>query len=70
MVLPRNCPEIAQKTYLAIVANPYFSIAELGKNVGLAERTIKYHQKILKEAGLIERVGSDRNGYWKIVETE
>lgn len=65
---PVNCPVNAQKTYLAIKENPKLSILELSKNLGISERTVKNHQKLLKEAKLIERVGADKNGYWKIIE--
>ena len=64
--LPRSCPEVAQKTYEAICKNPKSSISELSNETGLSERTIKNHLKLLKDLNLIERVGSDRNGYWKI----
>ena len=67
-IAKQTAQKTAQKTYIAILANPHFSISELGKETGLSERTIKYHQKILKEAGLIERVGSDKKSFWKVLE--
>ena len=67
--LPRSCPEVAQKTYEAICKNPKSSISELSNETGLSERTIKNHQKLLKDLNIIERVGSDRNGYWKLLST-
>ena len=66
--LPRNCPEIAQKTLLALINNPKASIKALSVETGLSERTIKYHLKLLKDGGFIERVGSDRSGYWSIID--
>ncbi|MBQ8680586.1 MAG: putative DNA binding domain-containing protein [Treponema sp.] len=64
--LPNNCPIIAQKTYLAIVENPAATIQQLCALLGLSERTIKSHQSLLKKTGLIEYIGSRKNGYWKI----
>ena len=65
--LPRSCPEVAQKTYEAICTNPKSSISELSEETGLSERTIKNHLKLLKDLNIIERIGSDINGYWKII---
>ena len=65
--LPRSCPEVAQNTYMAIVNHPDYTIKMLADYTNQSERTIKNHQSMLKEAGLIVRVGSDRNGYWKIL---
>ena len=30
-------------------------------------KTVSLRLKMLKEAGLIERIGSDRKGYWKLL---
>lgn len=68
--LPRNCPEIAQKTFEAIKINPKATIQQLSVFTGVSERTIKSHQSLLKEAGLIRRVGSDRAGHWEIITGE
>ena len=68
--LPKDCPIAAQKTYLAIEDNPYATLSELSDKVGVSERSIKNHIALLKEAGLIVRIGSRTIGYWKIVEKE
>ena len=34
----------------------------------LSERGVKKNLKQLKEKGIIERVGSNKTGYWKIKE--
>lgn len=68
--LPQNCPIPAQKTYLAIAENPYVTLPELSVKVGVSERSIKTHISLLKDAGLIERVGSNKSGYWTIIEKE
>lgn len=64
---PVNCPVTAKETYLAIKENPRLSIHELSKKLGISERTVKNHQKLLKDADLIERIGADKNGYWKVI---
>lgn len=63
-----SCPEVAQNTFMAIINHPDYTIKMLADYTNQSERTIKNHQSMLKEAGLIVRVGSDRNGYWKILD--
>ena len=65
--LPRDCPEIALKTYLAIAQNPNATIDELSKITGKSTRTIKNHIALLKNK-FIKRIGSDTKGHWEIVE--
>ena len=64
-----NVPEIALKTYSALKENPRATSAELAEILGIALRTVKNHISILKKCDSIERVGSDKSGYWKITET-
>lgn len=64
------CPDVAKKTYLAMKENPHLSVPELSDKLGISVRTVKNHQKILKELKLIERVGADKNGFWKVFDGE
>ncbi len=41
---------------------------ELAEKTGYSTATIKRHIQELKKLGLIERIGSDKIGYWKITE--
>jgi fido (protein-threonine AMPylation protein)/biotin operon repressor len=41
---------------------------ELVETTGYSEATIKRHIQELKKMGIIERIGSDKTGYWKITE--
>ena len=55
----------AQKKILAqMQANPKITTKDLAKTLGIADRNVKNHIKILKEAGLIERAGSPKSGHW------
>ena len=38
----------------------------LSKNMGVSEKTISSNIRILREAGFIERLGSDKMGKWKV----
>lgn len=58
--------EPAKKICDSLRKNPRMSIKELAKMVGLSEAGVKYHLKKLKNEGLIERIGADRGGYWKV----
>jgi fido (protein-threonine AMPylation protein)/DNA-binding transcriptional ArsR family regulator len=46
---------------------PGSNYAELAKLIGYSVATIKRHIQTLKKLGLIERIGSDKTGYWKII---
>ena len=48
--------------------NPNANYAELAEKTGYSAATIKRHIQELKKLGLIERIGSDKTGHWKIVE--
>jgi len=39
----------------------------MAASIGLTDRAIRKNIKRLKGAGIIERVGADRGGYWKII---
>lgn len=39
---------------------------QLAKELNITERTIERDIKKLKEAGVVERIGGDRSGFWKI----
>jgi fido (protein-threonine AMPylation protein)/DNA-binding HxlR family transcriptional regulator len=41
---------------------------EIAEKTGYSTATIKRHIQELKKLGLIERIGSDKTGYWKITE--
>ncbi len=62
--LPRDCPEIAQRTYLYIIENPNATIKEIHEALGLSERTVKNHISLLRDK-YIKRVGSDTKGHWE-----
>lgn len=46
--------------------NPNVTIGRLIKITHLSESGISKNIRILKELGIIERIGSDRKGYWKV----
>jgi len=48
--------------------NPKANYRELADKTGYSTATIKRHLQELKKMGIIERIGSDKTGYWKIVD--
>jgi predicted ArsR family transcriptional regulator len=40
--------------------------ADLASLIGVTDKTIKRHIKILRELGLLEREGSNKSGRWVI----
>lgn len=46
--------------------NPHATYKELSLNIKVSTSTIKRHIQLLKKAGILERIGSDKTGYWKI----
>lgn len=45
----------------------YITQAELSKLLGLSENCIYKNLRTLKAKGIIERIGSNKKGYWKIL---
>ena len=50
--------------------NCYMTIPELAKSVSKSEPTIYRHLDAIIKAKKIERVGSRKNGYWRVINTD
>lgn len=59
--------DVSAKILQAIRENPDITRQELIVLIGKAARTIARKINDLKENGYIERIGSDRKGYWKVL---
>ncbi len=57
-----------QKIIDAIKDNPYVTQEELSKIIGITRKSIILNMKKLQEAGLIKRIGADKNGHWQVEE--
>ena len=55
---------------LAINNNPKITIVELSRLIQITEIGIKWNIKKLKQKGLLQRIGSDKGGYWKVISKE
>lgn len=54
--------------FLLLKQNKNITSTEIGERLGVSLSTVKRKIKELKEKGIIKRVGSDKTGYWKIID--
>lgn len=64
----KNMESTQDKILYLIRENPRITQTMMSNELGFARSTISSNLQKLKEKGIIERIGSDRNGYWKILE--
>ena len=50
-----------------ITENPKITRIELSEKLGINPSAIQRHIQKLKRDGIIERIGGDKGGYWKIM---
>jgi predicted HTH transcriptional regulator len=56
-----------QKIIEHIALNKSITRDELASLIGVSANSIKQHLANLKKDGIIERVGSTKSGYWKVI---
>ena len=59
--------DIEAKILKLIYDNPTITTSKLADMLSVTRKTISTHIKIMKKNNVIERIGSDRKGYWKIL---
>mgnify|MGYP004494111313 FL=1 len=53
---------------LELISNdPAITTSKIAAMLSVTRKTISIHMKNLKKNNVIERIGSDRKGYWKIL---
>ena len=50
--------------------NPNIKTQVISDETGLSKRSIEYAIRILKEKGIIERIGADKNGRWSVKQVQ
>lgn len=59
--------DVTEKKILELLKdNAKYKTVELAEMLDISRKTVSVKLKNLKEKGIIERVGSDRKGYWNI----
>ena len=56
--------ETQKEILLQMQKNPKVTARNLSEILGIADRNVKNHIKSLKQARLIERIGSAKGGHW------
>lgn len=56
-----------QELLTLLAEDPGYTMPQLAERLSVSRKTVAARLKKLKEAGLIERIGSDRKGYWKLL---
>lgn len=62
--------KVTGKVFDLLASNPSLTIPELAAALGKSESTIERAIRDLRKVGQIERVGSRKDGYWKLVDDE
>ena len=60
--------ESQAKILAEIRNNVNITIPQIAENIGMAKSSVDYGIARLKRIGVLERVGSNKTGYWKIIE--
>ena len=56
-----------ERTLLSLlIEDPGYTVSQLSEKMGISRKTVAQKMKQLKEKDIIERIGSNRKGYWKI----
>ena len=50
-----------------IKENPYITILQLSAVMSMSTTAMENNLKLLKQKGLLRRVGSDKAGHWKVI---
>ncbi|MCD8210156.1 MAG: putative DNA binding domain-containing protein [Prevotella sp.] len=69
--VPQSSPILAEQLpiFLNVLRKfPRATIEILAKEYNVSDRMVKKYLKLLKEQGVVRRVGSNRKGYWEIIE--
>lgn len=62
----KNAQKTREKIVVAIEENNQVTTTMLAEIIGLTDKGIEYHLQKLKKSQIIERLGPDKGGYWKV----
>ena len=60
--------ESQAKILAEIRNNANITIPQIAKNIGMAKSSVDYGISKLKKKKILERAGSNKTGYWKVIE--
>lgn len=64
---PKTTPKTRERLLDLIRENPKITRVEMAESTGISVNGVKQHIKKMKEDGVLQRGGSHRSGYWKII---
>ena len=64
----KTTEKTTEKILRLIIDNPQISQDKIAETIGITADGVFWNIKKLKAKGLIKRIGSDKGGYWKIIE--
>ena len=68
--LRRQYPDLSDAVwdvYMELKEDAYASAETVGGRLGISVRMVRKHISVLREAGIIERIGGNKTGYWKML---
>lgn len=65
--VPENVPEIQRIIIVEMKNHNKITYDELAKIIGKNRRTILRHISVLKEKGIIKRIGPAKGGCWEVI---
>lgn len=67
---PVKMGKVEKVIYQEISKDDKITIDKLAKKLQKDRRTITRNIKLLKNKGILQRIGSDKNGYWQVSDCE
>jgi len=65
---PKNVTESEERIITVINNNPHITVKQIADSLGdITLDGVKYNLKRLKDKSIIRRIGSNRNGYWEVI---
>ncbi|MDR1193494.1 MAG: winged helix-turn-helix domain-containing protein [Peptococcaceae bacterium] len=62
--------DIQNKIIALMTHNPKISASKIASTIGIASRNVETRVKKLKQAGLINRVGTPKGGHWIVIQSK
>lgn len=57
-----------EKIIAALKQAPYITMSDLAELIGISAKGVEKNIKILRDQGIIRRVGPDKGGHWEVIE--
>lgn len=57
-----------EKIIAALKQTPHITMSDLAALIGISAKGVEKNIKILRDQGIIRRVGPDKGGHWEVVE--